>query len=556
MRGLNWRIWRLILAIGVGWSLAGEAAELAQNQANRPESATAKPSTAREEEPTARGHQAIDNAATAFFAGPIQYFDIRIASDKMNSLRQQPRLPVPATLRIGTNVFTKVAVHVKGAAGSTRSIDDNPALTISLDKWVSGQRFSGLDKFHLNNSVQDYSLLNESVASFLYLRAGVPTARSTHGVVTLNGRDLGVYVLKEGYNRSFLRRNYGSSSGNLYDGGFVQDIDRDLERDVGDGEDTHDDLHQLVAAVRTSDPIRRRALLEKQLEVKRFVAMAVIQGFTCDWDGYAQHHNNYRVFWNATTGRVNFIPHGMDQLFEDGYRDVAPGWAGMVADAVFSDPTWNEEFWTQMEALVAPGLEDVLKKHFATVHQRLDPVLAKRPDEERSRRGAMFEKERAIMARIAQVREQVSRHPKPVEFGASGWVSIGKWEERPGSGEVGFKLLTAKTGEQWLRLEAEQRASSGSWRTRMHLFPGRYVYSARVRTARVDPNNSDRMAGGAGIRISGSQPGIRLKGDTEWQAVNYEFELTEARDVEFVAELRAHAGEAIFDLSAMKLRKL
>ncbi|HTI72554.1 MAG TPA: CotH kinase family protein [Candidatus Limnocylindria bacterium] len=558
---MRWQRWlsgwlaAALTALVCGPELAAEVAPVQTVSTNKP---APKPTvkTLDDEEPDDKGHAAADAAAAAFFVGPIQRFEVQISSENMMSLRMQRRKPVSATLKVGGNVFTNIAVHVKGAAGSTRSVDDNPALTLSLDKWVPGQRYSGLTKFHLNNSVQDGSLLNESVAAFLYARAGVPTARSTHALVTLNGRDLGIYVFKEGYNRSFLRRQFGTSAGNLYDGGFLQDVDQDLERDVGDGEDTHEDLHKLAAATRIGNAAKRRAAMEKLVDVNRFITMAVIQGFTGDWDGYAQHHNNYRTFHNAATDKFTFIPHGMDQLFEDIYRDVAPGWEGLVADAIFNDPEWTQQFWTEMEKFVGPGLDEALKKHFADVHQRLDPVFAKRPADERWRRGQLVEKEHAVMARLAQVREQVARRPRPVKFGTDGTVALDHWEQHPGNGEVEFKIVPGEGKGQLLRLVAEQRSSAGSWRSRLHLFPGRYSYSARIKTARVDPYNVERMQGGAGIRISGSLPTSRFKGDTEWQTMTYEFEITDVRDVEFVAELRANVGEVYFDLGSMRLKKM
>jgi len=67
-----------------------------------------------------------------------------------------------------------VAVHLKGAAGSFRQVDDNPALTLSFGKLSSGQRFHGLRKIHLNNSVQDPSFSTEDICGGMFHAAGVP----------------------------------------------------------------------------------------------------------------------------------------------------------------------------------------------------------------------------------------------------------------------------------------------------------------------------------------------------------------------------------------------
>jgi len=75
----------------------------------------------------------------------------------------QKRENVKAIVREGGKVYRDVAVHLKGAAGSFRPFDDRPALTLNFDKFVKDQTFHGLEKFSLNNSVQDPSYLNEKI---------------------------------------------------------------------------------------------------------------------------------------------------------------------------------------------------------------------------------------------------------------------------------------------------------------------------------------------------------------------------------------------------------
>ena len=58
----------------------------------------------------------------------------------------------------------------------------------------------------------------------------------------LNGRDLGFYVLKEGFDHYFLRRYFDDASGNLYDGGFLKDLDGELKKQMGAGPEDRSDL--------------------------------------------------------------------------------------------------------------------------------------------------------------------------------------------------------------------------------------------------------------------------------------------------------------------------
>src|SRR5438445_4197659 len=72
---------------------------------------------------------------------PVLRFNIEMAPSDLEVLRKDARKYVLATVREGDLIFTNVAVHLKGAAGSFRQIDDKPALTLSFEKFVPGRRF-------------------------------------------------------------------------------------------------------------------------------------------------------------------------------------------------------------------------------------------------------------------------------------------------------------------------------------------------------------------------------------------------------------------------------
>ena len=63
---------------------------------------------------------------------------------------------------------------------------------------------------------------------------------------------------------------------------------------------------------------------------------------------------------------------------------------------------------------------------------------------------------------------------------------------------------------------------------------------------------------GAGLRISGKDPTAEwVRGDSDWRAVNYEFDVAEdGGEVVLVAELRGKKGEARFALDSLRLVRL
>lgn len=504
------------------------------------------------------GERASDRAASIFFAGPIPRFDVRIGSNFVQSLREDPRKSVPATVIVGSNVFESVSVHVKGAAGSTRSVDENPALTLNFGKFKEGQDAFGLRKLHLNNSVQDPSRLDELVASTIYRRAGVPTARTTHALVTLNGRDLGLYVLKEGYDKTFIRRNFPhgtNESGNLYDGGFVRDIDQDLNREVGVGTNSYADLKRLRDAVNTPVP-ERAAKLQAVLDMDGFLTFCAIQSLTDDWDGYARNHNNYRLYCDGANGRFHFIPHGMDQLFANPGQPLEPGWNSLVAERVFELPGNRELFYDRVATLTATLFTaDTLTNLVATTEAKFRQALTNRPSEELTQllNETAGLRER-LLERVRNVEQQLAMRPKPVRFDAHGEFAVGGWQPRPDTGDGVAEVVSLSPERRALHLVARSGGTVAGFRAPLRLPAGEYTFSARVRSSGLVALK-DTRGEGAGLRVGGAGRTNALAGTTDWKQVTHDFELPAGRDLELVAEIRADAGEAWFEIDSLKLTR-
>jgi spore coat protein CotH len=325
------------------------------------------------------GPKPADESDALFRSGAVLRLAIDLGPRELNALRREPRKYVRATLKEGDKIVGReVGVHLKGAAGSFRGIDDKPSLTLNMDKFTKGQRFHGMDKFHLANSVQDPSYVSELICGELFRAAGVPASRVSHAVVTINGRRRGLYYVKEGYDRFFRKRHFGSSSGNLYDGGFLRELDQPLQRLAGkDDVKDHADLKALVAAARERDPRRRFERLEKLLDLDKFVSFLVLEVITWDWDGYPMNRNNYRVYHEPKRDKITFIPSGMDQMFGDPNGTILPNFQGLIARALLQTPQGRERYLTRFrEIMTTVYRSDALRKRLDVLQARVQPALA------------------------------------------------------------------------------------------------------------------------------------------------------------------------------------
>ncbi len=498
----------------------------------------------------------VDPSDLFFGSGLVPEIRIELKKSQETKLRENLRRYVKCTI-VETlpnpdapdspreTTYTEVAIKVKGAAGSSRELDDKPAFTLNMNKHTKEQTFHGLGKLHLNNSVQDESYLCEWVCTDLARDAKVPATRVTHARVWLNGRDLGFYVLKEGFDRQFLTRHFGDASGNFYDGGFVQDVDVDLEKDSGKGPDDHSDLHALKAACEEPDAAVRWPAIERQLDVDAFLTFMAFERMTCHWDGYTSNKNNYRIYFNPKDGRARFLPHGMDQMFQDPGFPILEFPPTIVSSAVMHNPEWRQRYKARVTELLPLFEAQRLHERLDALVTRLALVVHRQGDHfERDFADRVREVQERIAAREPALREQLEQgDPTPVEFDESNQIEVADWY---GAQETGDALLDEVDPETENKKYSIQVGESGqcvaSFRRRVLLGPGRYRIEVRLKTDGVEPR-TDEPGKGAGLRISGGQRENSLAGDTDWQTVGYDFEVVDAlREVELVAELRATKG--------------
>jgi len=533
--------------------------------------------------PAGKGKGSFALSEQFFASGIIPHLRIEIQATNLQALRRDARSYVRAVVREGDTVYEDVGVHLKGAAGSNRDLDSGePALTLNFDKFRDGQKFHGLDKVHLNNSVQDPSLMCEAICSKLFLDAGVPTARTTHARVTLNGKDLGsgrgLYVLKEGYDKEFLRHHFQSDKGNLYDGGFIREITEDLELDATGGDvPKRADLKALAAAAREPDFSQRMARLESVLDVNRFLNFIALEIMTWHWDGYALKRNNYRVYHDPSVDKIIFIPHGMDQMFWSASEQIVPVLnrvEGLVAHNFLETSEGRRRYRLRVLALMTNVFTAAkLTNHLNELEGRLRPALAAInpklvPSWQTGDRGAE-DLRRKILTRVEFLERRLSEpEPEPVKFDAEGYASLPKWRAEDSKRTGQLDQATDADGTRTLHIAAGTNCVA-SWRAFALLKRGHYVFEGRVRTSNVVPvqaeptrNDAAKKGSGAGLRIS-TTSGMTLPprtnsvvGDSGWQRLAYEFTVMEETEEPWlICELRAGQGEAWFDLKSLRLRK-
>lgn len=523
------------------------------------------PSTARTGEGGATSPAAaarrFDPTDEVFERVDITTLTLEIAPAERAKMAENAREYVRCRLREqGGETWDDVAVKLKGAAGSFRELDDKPAFTLNMEKFGTPQSFHGLRKLHLNNSVQDDTYLHEWLCAGLFRQAGIAAPRVAHARVYLDDRELGLYVLKEGFDRRFIARHFAADDGNLYDGGFCQDIDVDLKRDVGNGVDDFSDLHLLRDACYLAEPAERWQRIADRLDVDAFLTFAAMELMTCHWDGYCQTKNNYRLYFDTASHKAFFLPHGMDQMFGEPGASILETPGAIVASAVLQNPEWRQQFRDRIRRLIHLfHPPDPLLSQVDRMAQRIRPVLAEvDPQQAGSYAERINELKARLVARaenLVQQSEQPDPPPRrPLEFNAEGGIELADWQPASESEDAIVEVVELPDGRAAYLIRCGPSGQCiASWRLTVLLSRGAYRWSASAATDEVAPL-ADEKGAGAGVRISGSTRGAGLQGSADWQPLEYRFLVTEdEQEITLVAELRATAGQVRFDPQSMRI---
>ncbi len=504
-----------------------------------------------------------------FDDSPPLHIKIEIPPDGMAVLgkyqwvmgQQQDRESVKVTVREGENTYNNVALHIKGAAGSFRSIgdtNDGPALTLNFDKHVDGQRFHGLTKLSLNNSVQDPTYASEQFSREMFLKAGVPTPRATQVYVELNERNLGPYVLVEGFNKQFLRRHFKNVDGNLYDGGFVKDVDAELSTNSGDNPKDQSDRIALAKAAKEVNGTNGIPALEKILDVDRFLSYLAMDIMLWNWDGYPMNKNNWRLFHDRETGKMIFIPHGLDQMFWKPDGSLLPSMQGMVARAVLQSPDLRNRYFERIKQLRSTVFQvEAMTNRVRQLAARVAPTIKERdPKDFKEHEEAVAKLCRAIVERARSIDEQLATPPAAIKFDEAGFASLATWQSKSDFGHPVMTREPGEDGKETLHLTTKKGSSIGSFRTKVWLEKGKYVVEGKVKTRGIVPDIGDSR-GGAGLGLARRRDAKPIAGTKDWTAFTHEFSVEEPLgQAQIVCEFRGAEGEAWFDLQSLRVKRV
>ena len=334
---------------------------------------------------------AIDPAGRLFEPGRVIEVSIDIAPADWDALRRQTRnwwdivaveggqclaepIPkpftwFPASVTVDGEVRGNVAVRKKGFLGSLD--DERPALKVRFDYYDQEQTLLGLERLTLNNSVQDPTFVKQCLAFQVFENAGLEVPWCNYAHVTVNGRDLGLYVHVESMDRHWVRRTFEQDGGDLWEGEFSDFRTGWVETFEKKGRVPNDDqgqadrsrLYDVQLALQGSSG-QLQSRLEELIDFDGFMTFWATEKVLEHWDGYANQTNNFFVYDDPGTGRMIFMPWGTDQIaVPDPFDDLD---AASRPVSVYSEGALVNRLYANHDTrwLYADRIRDVLDRAF------------------------------------------------------------------------------------------------------------------------------------------------------------------------------------------------
>jgi spore coat protein CotH len=240
----------------------------------------------------------------------------RETGENFNQIAEKPYQYYPASAVIDGQDIGEVGIRKKGFFGS--AISTRPSLKLKLNYADDDKEYAGQDRLTFNNNNQDPTRAQTVLVYQFMNDAGVYSPLSSLARVVVNGEDLGIYTHVESVRKPFIKRLFGSSKGDLWEGYAGDFTESDYGRIVhkwGNDEDGAS-LQKLYDLLQSPGPIDLETL-EKLMDLDAFITLWAGEVLIGHWDGYASNRNNYYIFRQKKTGLFFFTPWGPDSAFSD-----------------------------------------------------------------------------------------------------------------------------------------------------------------------------------------------------------------------------------------------
>jgi hypothetical protein len=215
--------------------------------------------------------------------------------------------------------------------GNTSRNSKKKSFRVSFNTFTDGGKYYGVEKLNLNGEHNDPTVMRSKLMWDILRKWDIPAPRANHVRVYINGSYYGIYLNVENIDEEFARSHFGNKDGNLYKCLYPADLaylgadpdnyklmagDRRVyELTTNEEEDDYSDLAAFAGVLGNSPDNRLICDLDALFNTYDYLKIMAADIFCGNWDGYIYNKNNFYLYHNTSTGKLEYIPYDVDNTF-------------------------------------------------------------------------------------------------------------------------------------------------------------------------------------------------------------------------------------------------
>lgn len=216
-------------------------------------------------------------------------------------------------------VLQSVGIRIRG---NTSRYSKKKSFKIDFKEY-GGEQFFKLKKFNLKPNNNDPSQLRETLSWQMYRNMNVAAARTNYIQLYINGEYMGVYLNVENIDDEFVDRRFGNEAGNLYKCTWGSTLDIGLsvydnsryEIKTNEEINNRSKLQALVNLLANTQDELWPDKLEQLFNVDHYLRQLAVESIIGHWDGYSFNTNNFYLYEDPETNRIQYIPYDLDNTW-------------------------------------------------------------------------------------------------------------------------------------------------------------------------------------------------------------------------------------------------
>lgn len=212
--------------------------------------------------------------------------------------------------------------------GNTSRYSQKKSFKISFNRFTQGGKYYNVEKLNLNGEHNDPSVIRSKVCWDIVRKMELPGPRSNHVRVYINGDYYGLYINVEHEDEEFIKSRYAYNDGNFYKclwpanlnylGSdpdlykFEQGNRRAYDLKINEEADDYSDIAHFIDVLNNTPISNLKCKLDEVFNTYDYLKVIAADVLFGNWDGYIYNQNNFYLYHNTISDKMEFIHYDLD----------------------------------------------------------------------------------------------------------------------------------------------------------------------------------------------------------------------------------------------------